>query len=117
MPPCLLLSRDECLRVLAATCICYAAMTDDGAPYVLPLGFALDEQAQLRLTLRTGGRAARLLTRDPRLCLAFSLLHEDAVDSVLLEGCAILLAEADGCLPIMVRIASISGRRFPLRRH
>lgn len=115
MPASALLDPDEILHVMAATGICYAACVSQGAPYILPLGFVLTDHADVLLRLRRDGRAHNALRCDPHICLAFSLLEGNHADSVLLEGAALLLPpdEADR-IPVLVRTASVSGRRFPI---
>lgn len=115
MPPCLLLNETEMLRVLSSTCICYAAFAQDDQPYVLPLAFTITGGGAILLHIRTGGRAHGMLLGNPRVCLAFSLLDEDCVDSVLLCGAAVLAsAGEDGSLPVTIHALSLSGRRYPL---
>ena len=114
MPPSLLLDDSEILQVLASTGVCYAAFAADNMPYVLPLSFALTTDGCILLRLRSGGQAHGILLRQPQVCLAFSLLQQRCVDSVLLQGTAQLCDAQDGSIPVLIVPHQASGRRFPL---
>lgn len=111
----LILSKQQMLSVLRATFVCYLAVCQEGAPYMLPLFYHLDKACEtpaIHLQLSPQGRAVRALRNNPQVCLAFSLMRPRWIDSVLLFGTA-HLTDSDITL-IEVRPEHMTGRRLLL---
>ncbi len=106
------------LHVLATTCLTYLAMLLDGRPILLPLWYEFDIEAEIpaiSLHIRSGGRLSQAMRQMPQVCMAFSLLQEGALDSVLAWGQAEVTGEQEDMLLLRVPMGEMTGRRFLLR--
>ncbi len=106
------------LHVLAATRLTYLAMLLDGRPILLPLWYEFDIEAEIPaicLHIRSGGRLSQTMRQMPQVCMAFSLLQDGALDSVLAWGQAEVTEEQEDMLLLRVPMGEMTGRRFLLR--
>lgn len=113
----LILSKQQMLSVLRATFVCYLAVCREGAPYMLPLFYHLDKACEtpaVHLQLSAQGQAAQALRENPRVCLAFSLMHPRWIDSVLLFGTAHLAESPADLALVEVHPSEMTGRRLLL---
>lgn len=113
----LILSRQQMLSVLRATFVCYLAVCQEGAPYMLPLFYRLDKACEtpaIHLQLSAQGRAAQALRENAEVCLAFSRMNPRWIDSVLLFGTAHLTEAPANVLLIQVHPTEMTGRRLLL---
>ena len=115
---CLILNGPQMLDVLSTTRVAYLAAVLDGRPLILPLWYELDAEAEIPAVLvrvRQSSMLLRALVQSEQVCMAFSLLREGSVDSVLLWGEATAGEAQGGIVPLRVTPSELSGRRFLLR--
>lgn len=115
---CLVLNRAQMLRVLAATRLTYLATLLNGRPILMPLWYEFDIEAEIPaicLRIRTGGRLTEALRQAPQVCMAFSLLQDGALDSVLAWGQVEVTEEKENVMLLRVPLGEMTGRRFLLR--
>ncbi len=78
--------RKEIEAIIKACKTCFLAMSDDNAPYVLPMNFALDGDAVL-LHSAQEGRMWETLKKNPKVCINWTLGEELAYQDVQV-GCS-----------------------------
>jgi nitroimidazol reductase NimA-like FMN-containing flavoprotein (pyridoxamine 5'-phosphate oxidase superfamily) len=61
--------------IMEEALVCRIALSDDGAPYVVPMNFGLGENC-LYLHCATEGRKLDILRRNDRVCFEMDLLRE-----------------------------------------
>lgn len=64
------LSREEALDLLAGAPVAHLGLISDGAPYVTPMSFVVDERRVLFRT--TAGKKLDAMREDPRVCIEVS---------------------------------------------
>ena len=79
-----ILSRGECLELLAKAAIGRIAITDRALPVILPVNFAMDDGAVIFLS----GRGSKLFAATRRAVVAFEI---DGFDSVERRGWSVLV--------------------------
>ncbi len=78
--------RKEIENVIRACKTCYLAVCDEGKPYVLPMNFALDDNA-IVLHCGRGGRLWDTLHKNPSVCINWTLGEELAWQDIKV-GCS-----------------------------
>lgn len=110
------LTQPQLLHVLRTTAVAYLSLAAEDQPYTVPMSFSLDAEGEtplIRMSTSSYSLKAAILRRNPRVCLAFSLMDCAWVDSVLLLGTAVLCGE-DPDLHITVPGELLTGRRYYL---
>lgn len=87
------LTRDEALEILAGEYVAHLGVVSNGAPYVTPMSFVVDDH---RILFRTmAGRKLDAVKANPTVCIEVSRYDEETGDwvSVIVEGTANLVAD------------------------
>jgi len=71
------LSREEALRLPAEEPVAHIGFISDGAPYVTPMSFVVDE-GRIILFRTTGGKKLDALRLEPRVCVEASRFDPDS---------------------------------------
>jgi uncharacterized protein len=122
------LSREECLELLASASIGRVVFTDGGLPVILPVTFVLDEEAIVfrtqsgsRLATKTAGSVVAFEVDDAELALrvgwSVSVCGQATTEPISPSLAQRLQAWAPGRRDQVVRIplTLVSGRRIPPR--
>ena len=82
------LTREQALELLDAVPVAHLGLISDGAPYVTPMSFVVDEERILFRT--TGGKKLEGMRRDPRVCIEVSKFDPESGEwaSVIVNGTA-----------------------------
>src|SRR5690554_6476624 len=79
------LDRQACLSILSESRVGRLAMSDGEHPYVVPMSFAMEDEALFGFTLP--GRKLDTMRANPRVAMLVERNHEDGTwQSVLAEG-------------------------------